>query len=176
MRIQDMNSMQDILRQVTQNISGDPRTTTVWETLVAPTAHAHNTKPEDESASNSDNVPTDTLELSDEAKELRAEMQKALESAKQQTDKMTKQMNYMEIARRMSMGDNVPTSDQIELLKHDSDMFSSAKMVSQLAKNPNPRTYEPIFQTELTPEDLISEKFSKDDMANRLFELMSSSL
>ena len=176
MRIQDANAMQDILRQVTQNISGDPRTTTVWETLVAPTAHAHNSKPEDETASNSDNVPDDSVELSEEARQIRDKMQKSLEEAKVKSEKLTKQMNYMEIARRMSMGDNVPFSDQIELLKHDSDMFSSAKMISTFAKNPNPKTYEPIFDNSIKLSDLVDEKYSQEDAANRLFELMSASL
>ncbi len=176
MRIQDVNSMQDILKQVTQNISGDPRTTTVWETLVAPTAHAHNSKPEDEAASNSDNVPDDSVELSEEAKQLRDEMKKALEDAKAQTAEMNKKLSYMEIARRMSMGDNVATSDQIELLKNDSELFSSAKILSTMVKNPNPKTHAPIFQNELSLEDLVSEKVSKDDMDNRLLELMSASL
>ena len=115
MRIQDANAMQDILRQVTQNISGDPRTTTVWETLVAPTVHAQSSKPEDETGSGSDTVPDDSVELSEEAAKLRDEMKKALDDAKAQTAEMNKKLSYMEIARRMSMGDKVATSDQIEL-------------------------------------------------------------
>ena len=176
MRIQDANSMQDILRQVTQNISGDPRTTTVWETLVAPTVHAQNSKPEDETGSGSDNLPDDSVELSEEAAKLRDEMKKALEDAKAQTAEMNKKLSYMEIARRMSMGDHVATSDQIELLKNDSELFSSAKMLSTMVKNPNPKTHEPIFKNEMTLADLVDEKYSKDEMSNRLLELMSASL
>ena len=103
-------------------------------------------------------------------------MKKALDDAKAQTAEMNKKLSYMEIARRMSMGDKVATSDQIELLKNDSELFSSAKMLSTMVKNPNPKTHEPIFKNEMTLADMVDEKYSKDEMSNRLLELMSVSL
>ena len=113
MRIQDANAMQDILRQVTQNISGDPRTTTVWETLVAPTVHAQSSKPEDETGSGSDTVPDDSVELSEEAAKLRDEMKKALDDAKAQTAEMNKKISPRS-------ADTILASNALVLLKKES--------------------------------------------------------
>ena len=45
-----------------------------------------------------------------------------------------------------------------------------------MVKNPNPKTHEPIFKNEMTLADMVDEKYSKDEMSNRLLELMSVSL
>ena len=105
---------------------------------------------------------TDTVEISEEAKEMQyklQELQRMRETAEQQaegTEKLCDDMSKaLEIFRRIVHGDHVPPQDEEFLMKYNSEMYMAA--ITARMENKDPKDYESLLDDEKDSTEGISE-------------------
>ncbi|MCH5251916.1 MAG: hypothetical protein J1F22_02980 [Lachnospiraceae bacterium] len=95
-----------------------------------------------------------TLELSENLKKMYQEqLEAAKEAAKAAGEGMQDMAKILEIARRISRGDNVPASDEKKLMEFDSDLYQTAKAAAMLHANEKHKKHDALFEDEKTDQD-----------------------
>lgn len=86
-----------------------------------------------------------TVEISEKLKEM---YEKQAESAKKAAEGMEDLAKIMEIARRISRGDQVPQSDEKKLAEYDSDLYQMAKAAAVLHAKEKHKKHDSLFEEE----------------------------
>lgn len=108
-------------------------------------------------ASEGKNVPEKedgvTVELSDELKDMfQQQLEAQKESAKAAGKSAQDLGKIMEIARRISRGDHVPTKDEKKLMEYDFKLYQMAKMSASLNQHRKHKKHKSLFEEEENKE------------------------
>lgn len=105
-----------------------------------------------------------TVELSDELKDMfQQQLEAQRESAKAAGKSAQDLGKIMEIARRISRGDHVPTKDEKKLMEYDFKLYQMAKMSATLNQHRKHKKHKSLFEEEEKKEMRDKLRALRDD-------------
>lgn len=101
----------------------------------------------------------DLIEISEDARNLYEEMERLKENAETSGKAMEDLGKILEIARRISNGDSVPSTDEKKLMEYSSELYQAAKLAALLKENKNQKEHDSLFD-----DEDIKKKVNKEEM------------
>lgn len=90
----------------------------------------------------------DFVEISEDARSLYEEMERLKENAEASEDAMDELGKILTIARRISKGDKVPSTDEKKLMEYNPDLYQAAKTAALLKANRKQKEHDSLFEDE----------------------------
>ena len=97
------------------------------------------------------------IEISKDARSLYEEMERLKENAETSGKAMEDLGKILEIARRISNGDRVPSTDEKKLMEYSSELYQAAKSAALLKANKKQKEHDSLFDDEEDNKEKVYE-------------------
>lgn len=104
---------------------------------------------------------SDIVEISNDARSLYEEMERIRENGEASGKAIEDLGKIMEIARRISQGDRVPSKDEKKLMEYNSKLYQAAKTAALLKANKKQKEHESLWKDE---ENSNNDKIGDSDV------------